>query len=80
MIQGSKNSYIVLLVERHSRFVILAKISDNKTTRKAGGFMFKTLTRLKLTEAIMNATNLVESNKVCQRSEGSITHYPYFTY
>lgn len=32
LIQGSKNSYIVTLVERHSRFVMLAKIPDNKTT------------------------------------------------
>ncbi|CAX53581.1 Integrase [Erwinia billingiae Eb661] len=32
LIQGSKNSYIVTLVERHSRFVMLAKISDNKTS------------------------------------------------
>ncbi len=32
LIQGSKNSYIITLVERHSRFVMLAKISDNKTT------------------------------------------------
>ncbi|NBM55462.1 IS30 family transposase [Proteus sp. G2669] len=32
LIQGSKNSYIVTLVERHSRYVMLAKISDNKTT------------------------------------------------
>lgn len=31
LIQGSKNSYIVTLVERHSRFVMLAKIRDNKT-------------------------------------------------
>ena len=31
LIQVSKNSYIVTLVERHSRFVMLAKISDNKT-------------------------------------------------
>ncbi|CAB5669959.1 IS30 family transposase [Providencia hangzhouensis] len=31
LIQGSKNSYIVILVERHSRYVMLAKISDNKT-------------------------------------------------
>ncbi|HID9632213.1 TPA: IS30 family transposase [Proteus mirabilis] len=31
LIQGSKNSYIVTLVERHSRYVMLAKISDNKT-------------------------------------------------
>ncbi|EJG2388942.1 IS30 family transposase, partial [Kluyvera ascorbata] len=31
LIQGSKNSYIVTLVERHSRFVMLAKVRDNKT-------------------------------------------------
>ncbi|KAA3666399.1 IS30 family transposase [Pectobacterium carotovorum] len=31
LIQGSKNSYIVTPVERHSRFVMLAKIRDNKT-------------------------------------------------
>lgn len=31
LIQGSKNSYIVTMVERHSRFVMLARISDNKT-------------------------------------------------
>ncbi|CNG73139.1 IS30 family transposase [Yersinia intermedia] len=31
LIQSSKNSYIVTMVERHSRFVMLAKISDNKT-------------------------------------------------
>ena len=34
LIQGSKNSYIVTMVERHSRFVMLAKISDNKTATK----------------------------------------------
>lgn len=31
LIQGSKNAYIATLVERHSRFVMLAKIRDNKT-------------------------------------------------
>ena len=31
LIQGSKNSFIVTLVERHSRFVMLANIRDNKT-------------------------------------------------
>ena len=31
LIQGSKNSCIVTLVERHSRFVMLAKVRDNKT-------------------------------------------------
>lgn len=32
LIQGSHNSYILTLVERHSRYVMLAKIPDNKTT------------------------------------------------
>lgn len=31
LIQGSKNSCIVTLVERHSRFVMLAKVRDKKT-------------------------------------------------
>ena len=31
LIAGSKNSYIVTLVERHSRYVMLAKISDRKS-------------------------------------------------
>lgn len=31
LIQGSCNSYIVTLVERHSRYVMLAKVPDNKT-------------------------------------------------
>ncbi|WP_237388194.1 IS30 family transposase [Xenorhabdus sp. Sc-CR9] len=54
LIQGSKNSYIVTLVERHSRFVMLAKISDNKTTtvisalinqaQKLPAELYKTLT------------------------------------
>ncbi|MDN3651667.1 IS30 family transposase [Thalassotalea ponticola] len=32
LIQGSHNSYIVTLVERHSRYVMLAKIPNNKTS------------------------------------------------
>lgn len=54
LIQGSKNSYIVTLVERHSRFVMLAKISDNKTitvisalikqAQKLPAELYKTLT------------------------------------
>lgn len=54
LIQGSKNSCIVTLVERHSRFVMLAKIRDNKTItvisaliRQARGLpveLYKTLT------------------------------------
>ncbi|WP_394174353.1 IS30 family transposase [Thalassotalea litorea] len=31
LIQGSNNSYIVTLVERHSRYVMLAKVPNNKT-------------------------------------------------
>ncbi len=31
-IQGSKNSFIATLVERHSRFVMLAKVSNNRTS------------------------------------------------
>jgi len=31
LIAGAKNSYIVTLVERHSRYVMLAKISDRKS-------------------------------------------------
>jgi IS30 family transposase len=33
LIQGSRNSYIVTLVERHSRFVMLVKVSNNKTSK-----------------------------------------------
>lgn len=32
LIQGSKNSFIVTLVERHSRLVMLAKVANNKTS------------------------------------------------
>ncbi len=31
LIQGSKNSCIVTLVERHSRFIMLAKVRDNRS-------------------------------------------------
>ena len=31
LIQGSNNTFIATLVERHSRYVMLAKVSDNKT-------------------------------------------------
>lgn len=54
LIQGSKNSYIVTLVERHSRFVMLARIRDNKTitvisalikqARQLPAELYKTLT------------------------------------
>jgi IS30 family transposase len=54
LIQGSKNSYIVTLVERHSRFVMLARIRDNKTitvisalikqARELPAELYKTLT------------------------------------
>ncbi|OZB05174.1 MAG: IS30 family transposase [Idiomarina sp. 34-48-12] len=54
LIQGSKNSFIATLVERHSRFVMLAKVSDNRTAtvvsaliKQAGKLpkeLYKTLT------------------------------------
>lgn len=54
LIQGSKNSYIITLVERRSRFVMLAKIRDNKTitvisalirqARELPAELYKTLT------------------------------------
>lgn len=54
LIQGSKNSCIVTLVERHSRFVMLAKVRDNKTitvisalikqARELPAELYKTLT------------------------------------
>ncbi|MBB1334655.1 hypothetical protein H5154_16075 [Pseudoalteromonas sp. SR44-5] len=31
MNQGSENSFIATLVERHSRYVMLAKVPSNKT-------------------------------------------------
>ena len=53
LISGSKNSYIAILVERHSRYVMLAKVSDNKTgtviaalikqSRKLPGELYKSL-------------------------------------
>jgi IS30 family transposase len=33
LIQGSKNSFIATLVERHSRYVMLAKITDKRTAK-----------------------------------------------
>lgn len=54
LIQGSRNSYIVTLVERHSRFVMLVKVSNNKTStvipalikqaKKLPAELYKTLT------------------------------------
>ncbi|MEN4615280.1 transposase, partial [Pantoea agglomerans] len=54
LIQGSKNSYIVTLAERHSRFVMLARIRGNKTitvisalikqARELPAELYKTLT------------------------------------
>ena len=32
LIQGSNNTFMATLVERHSRYVMLAKVSDNKTS------------------------------------------------
>ena len=54
LIAGSNNSFIATLVERHSRYVMLAKVSDNKTatvikalikqSRKLPGELYKSLT------------------------------------
>lgn len=54
LIQGSKNSYIITLVECHLHFVMLAKIRDNKTitvisvlirqARELSAELYKTLT------------------------------------
>tara|TARA_R110000868_G_scaffold130531_3_gene340233 strand:- start:501 stop:1067 length:567 start_codon:yes stop_codon:yes gene_type:complete len=54
LIAGSKNSYIATLVERHSRYVLLAKVSTNKTvdvisalieqSKKLPDELYKTLT------------------------------------
>jgi len=54
LIAGSKNSYIATLVERHSRYVLLAKVSANKTvdvisalieqSKKLPDELYKTLT------------------------------------
>lgn len=54
LIQGSNNTFIATLVERHSRYVMLAKVSDNKTStvikalikqsKKLPSELYKTLT------------------------------------
>lgn len=54
LIAGTNNSYIVTLVERHSRYVLLAKVSSNKTSavipalikqaRKLPSELYKSLT------------------------------------
>lgn len=54
LIQGSKNSFIATLVERHSRYVMLAKITDKRTAtvikalikqaKKSPTELYKTLT------------------------------------
>ena len=54
LLAGSKNSHIATLVERHSRYVILAKINDRRTqtvvralikqSRKLPGELYKSLT------------------------------------
>ena len=54
LIQGCNNTFIATLVERHSRYVMLAKVSDNKTAtvisalikqaRKLPSELYKTLT------------------------------------
>lgn len=55
LIQGSKNFCTVPMVERHSRFVMLARISDNRTAtvisvlirqaQKLPAELYETLTR-----------------------------------
>ena len=54
LLAGSKNSHIATLVERHSRYVMLAKVSDGRTdtviralikqSRKLPGELYKSLT------------------------------------
>lgn len=54
LIQGCNNTFIATLVERHSRYVMLAKVSDNKTvtvikalikqSKKLPSELYKTLT------------------------------------
>ena len=54
LLAGSKNSHIATLVERHSRYVMLAKVSDRRTdtviralikqSRKLPGELYKSLT------------------------------------
>ena len=54
LIQGCNNTFIATLVERHSRYVMLAKVSDNKTAtvisalikqaRRLPSELYKTLT------------------------------------
>ena len=45
LIAGSKNSYIVTLVERHSRYVMLAKVSD-RTSKSVVSAMIKQAKKL----------------------------------
>lgn len=72
LIAGSKNSYIVTLVERHSRFVMLAKIKDRKSesvvsalikqAKKLPSELYKSLTLDRGTEFAEHRRFQVETN------------------
>jgi IS30 family transposase len=72
LIAGSKNSYIVTLVERHSRFVMLAKIKDRKSesvvsalikqAKKLPNELYKSLTLDRGTEFADHRRFKVETN------------------
>lgn len=72
LIAGSKNSYIVTLVERHSRFVMLAKIKDRKSenvvsalikqAKKLPNDLYKSLTLDRGTEFAEHRRFQVETN------------------
>jgi IS30 family transposase len=72
LIAGSKNSYIVTLVERHSRFVMLAKIKDRKSesvvsalikqAKKLPNELYKSLTLDRGTEFAEHRRFKVETN------------------
>ncbi|WP_020181889.1 IS30 family transposase [Methylotenera sp. 1P/1] len=72
LIAGSKNSYIVTLVERHSRFVMLGKIKDRKSesvvsalikqAKKLPNELYKSLTLDRGTEFAEHRRFQVETN------------------
>ena len=72
LIAGSKNSYIVKLVERHSRFVMLGKIKDRKSesvvsalikqAKKLPNELYKSLTLDRGTEFAEHRRFQVETN------------------
>jgi IS30 family transposase len=72
LIAGSKNSYIVTLVERHSRFVMLGKIKDRKSesvvsalikqAKKLPSELYKSLTLDRGTEFAEHRRFQVETN------------------